>query len=111
MWLPVGRYGLYDVGFESREVQEFFLLFQSSRADLGPTHLSIHGLPWVFLGGKSGWPVKFTSSHHLVPTLRMNGAISPIRLHAFMAWTGQINFSPYFSNEYKEWFVPGCNAA
>jgi hypothetical protein len=38
--------------------------------------------------GKSGRSMKFTTHFHLLPRLRMSGAVLLLPLHAFMTWTG-----------------------
>jgi hypothetical protein len=55
-----------------------------------------------------GWGVKMTTNLHLVPTLRMSGAIPPVPQCSFMAWCsvkaqGQLYL--YFTFIYKTHFT------
>jgi hypothetical protein len=62
----------------------FFYFFSgTSRASLGPT---VSHMKWVwafFSGGKAAAALTV----HLVPRLRMSGAIPTLPLYSFMAWT------------------------
>jgi hypothetical protein len=46
--------------------------------------------------------VKLTAHLHLLPRLRMNGAISRLPLYAFMEWTGTIVALPSFNLSFEE---------
>ena len=67
------------------------LLFLHSRPDRlwNPTSLLVKrkrvSFPWVQRPGR-----KVSTRVHLVPTLRMSGAIPHLPLYAFMAWTGTV---------------------
>jgi len=51
----------------------------------------------LFLQEISGWGVKVTTRLHLVPRLRLGGALRPLPLYAFMPCTGTA-FTFYLSN-------------
>jgi hypothetical protein len=54
----------------------------------GPTQPLIQCASGVFPEGYSGWILKFTTHLHLMPGVRMSGAILLVPLHAFVALTG-----------------------
>jgi len=64
--------------FPARAVKEFF--FSTSRPDRLwiPTSLLYNGNRGLFSREKSDWGVKLTTLLHLVPRLRMRGAIPPL---------------------------------
>jgi hypothetical protein len=73
-------------GLNTSREKENFLFFRMSRPALEPTHPPIQWV-WGFMGVK--WPGRdVTSTYmHLVPRLRMSGAVV-LHLYAFMVWTG-----------------------
>jgi hypothetical protein len=83
-------YGLDDPGFESRQVRETFSYTKWSRRPFRDTpSLLFEG----YLGTYPYWSgrgVKLTTHLHLVPSLRMSGAISPLPVYAFTVWTETI---------------------
>jgi len=88
--------------FESSQGQEIFSFSETFRLTLGPTQPPVQ---WV-LGAK--WQsVKVTIRIHLLPRLRMNGAITQLSLSAFMAWTEKNSavlphsMRSYFTTIYK----------
>jgi predicted nucleic acid-binding Zn ribbon protein len=48
-------------------------------------NVSLHGAECDFTQELTGWNLGLTTHLHLVPKLRMNGAIPPIPLYAFKA--------------------------
>jgi len=54
----------------------------------GPTSLLFNGYR-VISRRQNAQGKKLTIHLHLVPRLKINGAIPPILLHAFMAWEGK----------------------
>jgi hypothetical protein len=78
------------VGFESLQGEEICSLFQIVNTDSGAHPDSYSVGTGVFPG---------TAHLHLVPRLRMNGAIPLLPLYAFMAWTGTALPLPF------PWFI------
>jgi hypothetical protein len=72
-------------GFDDRMIGVRFLA-GASRPVVGLTHPPIHWVPGAFSLGESGRGVKLTAHPHLVPRLRMYGAILPLPQYAFMGW-------------------------
>jgi hypothetical protein len=72
-----------DPGLESRLEQDIFLFFKMSRPVLGPTQLRFHWVPDFFYNGLSGRSVMLTTHFHLVPRLRMSGALLLFPLFPF----------------------------
>lgn len=75
-----------DPGFESRDGQGIFLFSQTSCSPLGSIHQSSCSMGTLVLTRT----VKLITYGHLVPRLRMNGAILLLPLYACMAWTGKL---------------------
>jgi hypothetical protein len=71
--LRVGRPGFY-----SQQGLGFFLLATTTRPAVGTTKPPIRGYRWFFSLGQSSRGVKLTAHLHLVPSLRMCGAISSL---------------------------------
>jgi len=78
------------MGFER---QEIFLSSKSCRLALGPTQFPVQWVPWIFLRGKLAGQV-IDHLPHLVPSLRMSGAILP--LPHMPSWHGQGQLHLYF---------------
>jgi len=57
-----------------------------SRTAMGSTQLAVQSVPAFCTGVKTDG-VKLTAHLHLVPRLRMSGAVPLLPLHAFMVWT------------------------
>ena len=78
-----------DPGFETRQGQEIFIFYESSRPTLGSTKLLVQCIPGFFPGGKAAetwnWPL------HLAPRLRMSGVIPLLPLYAYVTWHGHFN--------------------
>jgi hypothetical protein len=64
----------YSKGFESRKVQDI-LLFRPALAPIQPT---IQRVPAFFPGRKTSRDVTLTTHLHLVPRLRISGAVPPL---------------------------------
>jgi hypothetical protein len=73
-------------GFESRERYKIFFFSKSFKLR-GPQSLLFNGYR-VSFRKRSGRSVNFIGYLHLMPRIRMSGAISPCHLHAFNAWRG-----------------------
>ena len=68
----------------------YFSLLQNLRTGSG-AHLTSYSVGTEVLSrGYWGWGVVWTTHFHLVPRLRMSGAILLLLLCAFMAWTGAV---------------------
>jgi hypothetical protein len=66
--------------------KRFFL--PPKRPDLLWVHPALNSMHTAILSQrKNGRGVKLTTDLHLVPRLRMSGAIPLLSLHAFIAWT------------------------
>jgi len=66
---------------------EFFFSSKSCRLVLIPTQFPIQWVPWIFpWSNVAGHDVDH--SLHIVPRLRMSGAILPLPQYVFMAWAG-----------------------
>jgi hypothetical protein len=74
-----------DPGFESQQGKE---ILSSKTAQIDSvTHLASYPIGTrVPSQGQSGRGVKLTTYLHIVPRLRMTGAIPLLPLYAFMAW-------------------------
>jgi hypothetical protein len=69
-----------------------------SSPPLGPTQPPFQWVPGALSLGVSGRGVKLTTHFHLVPRLRVSGAIPPLLQYTFMAWCSvkaQNNFTFY----------------
>lgn len=75
-------YWLDDPGFESQQWQSIVLVFTTFRPVMEPTKPLVHWYQGPFLGIKR--PERDLEHS---PPLKMSGAILPLPLHAFMAWT------------------------
>ena len=73
-------------GFKLQQKQEIFLVSKISRPALGPTHPPIQWVP--------GRGLKLSTHLHLVPGLRMNGAIT--LLPHMLSWCGQALYFFFF---------------
>jgi hypothetical protein len=76
---------LNNLGFKSQQEQEMFLFSKMCGLALGPTKPPIQWMPGILSLG-----VKWLGDEaelHTVPSLRMSGAISPLLLYTFMAYT------------------------
>jgi hypothetical protein len=84
-WLSRYSVGLRAerLGFNSRQRQEIFLFYTTSRLVLGPTRLISNGYRELFPQGESGRDMKLTTQVHLVPRSRIVELYlhSLIRLH------------------------------
>jgi len=67
---------------------------------LGPNQPPIHWVPGSFPGNKEVGALKLTTHLHLVPSLRMSGAIPPLPLYALMVQTGKNLPSEYLEHTY-----------
>jgi hypothetical protein len=103
-------YRLDNNGFKSWEGQEIFLSSKSCRVALGTTQFHFYWVPWIIPRLKvAGHDVDH--SLHLVPSLRMSGAILP--LPHIPSWHGQGQLHLYFIHYFilKGWmklFVTSC---
>jgi hypothetical protein len=68
------------------EAKDFFS--KTSRPTVGLTWIPIQWVTGVLSWGYSGRGVKLTTHLHLVPRLRMVGAIPVLFVYVFLAWTG-----------------------
>ena len=62
---------------------KFFIFSETFKLALGPTQHLIQWVPRVLSVG-----IKITTHLHVLVRLRMSGAIPPLSLRAFIAWTG-----------------------
>ena len=105
-------YVLCHPGFEPRRGQEVFLLYKTSRSDMGPTHPPVECVPGAVSpegGGQIGPGVRLTTHFHLVPRAIMNGAVPQFFLHAFVACI-ETNFLLIGDYEERACFVKGFMA-
>jgi hypothetical protein len=72
------------LGFDSRWEWEFFSLPPRPERLWGPPSLLSNGYQGLCPWGQSGRGVKLTTHLHLVPRLRMRGAVPPLFLYVFM---------------------------
>jgi hypothetical protein len=78
-------HGLHQPVFETRQGQEISILQNTSDRLWGQLLFNRHG----FLSGEQkNRGVKLTTHLHLVPSLRMSGAITFFSLYIFVAWRG-----------------------
>lgn len=63
-----------DPGLDSRQEKEIFLFLPTPRPPQGPTAFCLMGT-WVRFRGEAAWAVSLTTLLHIVPGLRMSGAI------------------------------------
>jgi hypothetical protein len=81
-------YGLDDNGWIPVTDSEGILFATVSRPTLGPTQSPIQWVPGALSlggGGLSDWGMKLTTHLHLMPKLRIGGAIPPLPEYVFMA--------------------------
>jgi len=62
----------------------------------------------VLFQEKSGRVMKLTTHLHIIPTLRMSGAIPLISLYALMAWSGKTHFNSARNFFFFFFAVPVC---
>jgi hypothetical protein len=76
--------------------QEIFLFPKMSKPALGLKLPLVQSAAGIFPGDEAAG-VTLTTHLHLVPKLRMCGAIPLLTLYAFMAWSGTttFNFTPH----------------
>jgi hypothetical protein len=91
---PTG-YGLDDLGFDSQKQQETCLFSKTNRPAVRPHQPFIQWAQGVIPSpGYSGRNMRLTTYLHLLPTLRMSGAVSPLPIYAVMSRTWTILLSP-----------------
>ena len=96
-WLD---YRLDNTGFELWVGWEIFLSSKSYRLAMGPTQFPIQWVLWIFPRGKvAGHDVDH--SLHLVPNLRMSGAILP--LPHMPSWHGHRQLHLHFMLIFITW--------
>jgi hypothetical protein len=78
-------YGLDDRGFGSRQGLGIFIT-TVSRPILGPTQPPVQWVPGALSFGVKRPVREADDSLHLVPRLRMRGAVSPLPQYVFMVW-------------------------
>jgi hypothetical protein len=91
LWEQVMKIQVFWDTAQSHMAQQFSLL-KTSRLALGASSSRTTG---VLSQGKSSWGVKLTTYLHLVPRLRMCGAIPLLPLYAFMLWKRTILHVPF----------------
>lgn len=79
-------YRLDRPGFESRQEGEIDVFCKTFR--LGPTQPPIQGVPQALFPGYRDRSMRRTAHLHLVPNLKMNGALPTLPLPAFIACIG-----------------------
>jgi hypothetical protein len=74
-------------GFDSRQgrIGGIFLLATMSESTFGPKQPSTQWVRGLFPQGQDGLDVKLATHPHLMPRLRMLGAVSPLPPHVCMA--------------------------
>jgi hypothetical protein len=77
------RLGTGRAGGYVPDRDKLFLFSETFKLSLGPTQHLIQWVPRVLSVG-----VKIATHLHLLLRLRMSGAIPPLSLRAFIAWTG-----------------------
>jgi hypothetical protein len=84
----VTRLGAGQAGFEFQHGQEIFSFQKLSRQALKAHPASYSVGTTVLSQGSGSEGIKLTIHLHLVPRLRMSGAITLLPLYAIMLWTG-----------------------
>jgi hypothetical protein len=87
-------YELGELGFESLQEQEMYLLSKSPRPALRPTLRPTQWVMEVFSPKKCGQGVGLTTNLHLVPKLRMSGALLLIPIDVFTVCVTLLPLSP-----------------
>lgn len=76
-----------ELYFDSWHGQETFFYSKASRQAMGPTQTLCNGHLCCFPKKYSSWNVKFSTYFHLVPAMRISGAITPLPPYALMVCT------------------------